>query len=252
MLWGGHRHRSRAPDIQGASASQQHNQVSLESMTVVFMDDNSSAIRDASEEENESNRFLVPRPALLPVARPQISAASLTSIEDTDNHPAEANGDQAGRAMLFGRYMGQVSARIERIWMRPRSVPTDGGFACLVQITQDRAGRVQEITLEKCTDDPRWQMSLVRAINAASPLPVPPDPTVFSNLLRMEFDSDPYGVGRSEDGFEPPAKADAMADPRSSSAPAGPVAAARSVRRLRPDGSLDLTIVGSPAQSTSE
>jgi len=107
--------------------------------------------------------------------------------------------------MMFGRYMGQISARVERAWLRPRSVPPQGSFACRVQITQDKRGNVEEVTLERCTEDPRWQMSLVKAIQGASPFPAPPDPAVFSNLITLEFDSDVYVAGSNTQGFEAPA-----------------------------------------------
>lgn len=205
---GAKRQKTRVPHVQGSSASQ-HNPVPRESMMVLFMDDDSSAIRDTSEDESESYHFLLPPQALIPASRPQISAENLALKDEEDGvPPTEANGDQSGRSMLFGRYMGQISARVERTWMRPRSAPTGGEFACRVQITQDQRGVVLEITLQKCTSDMRWQMSLVRAINAASPLPASPDPGVFSNMLTMEFDSNPYIEGGSDDGFEPIARSD--------------------------------------------
>jgi len=63
----------------------------------------------------------------------------------------------------------------------------------------------EEVTLERCTEDPRWQMSLVKAIQGASPFPAPPDPAVFSNLITLEFDSDVYVAGPNSQGFETPA-----------------------------------------------
>jgi hypothetical protein len=135
---------------------------------------------------------------------------------------------------------------VERAWMRPRSVTAAGSFSCRVQITQDKHGNVQEVTLEKCTDDPRWQVSLVRAITAASPLPAPPDPAVFSSLLTIEFDSDPYIVGGSDQGFEPVARAEASAVSRSTPESRFPSRPAVGARKMRSDGSMDLTIIGSP------
>ena len=253
LLWGGgHVQKQRMPNAQGASASQ-HDVKFLESMMVVFMEE-SPAIREPSPEEiTPSARFLLPQPPIRSLARPQISAPTVTSIEVVDERAAsEADGDQMGHSMLFGRYMGQISARVERAWARPRSVPTDGSFACRVQITQDEHGNVREVTLEKCTEDPQWQVSLVRAISAASPFPAPPDPAVFSNLLRMEFDSDPYVAGASDQGFEPAARAESRPGIQSSSDSRFPPTPASAKRRTRPDGSIDLTIVGSPAQISSQ
>src|SRR5262249_54368949 len=155
----------------------------------------------------------------------------------------EANGDAPGRSMLFGRYMGQIWSRIERVWMRPRSTLAAGKFACRAQITQDRAGRVQEVTLQECTNDARWQLSLVRAINGASPFPAPPDPSVFSNLITVEFDSDPYVSGGSGEGFEP--NSHALASSAGVDIPSQPSSPphGQSVREVLPDGSVKLTII---------
>jgi hypothetical protein len=53
----------------------------------------------------------------------------------------EAVGDPQTNAALFGRYMGQIAARIERSWMRPRTAVAGGRFDCRVRITQDRTGQ---------------------------------------------------------------------------------------------------------------
>src|SRR5689334_14156466 len=150
LVLGGHRHRQPStPNTEGASA-RPRDQKSPESMQVVFVDEESRTIRDSSQDP-DMNRFLLPPPRLSPIARRHIQTAALGSIEKPDDQTVvEAQGDQAGRALLFGRYMGQISARIERAWLRPRSVPSDvakgdsaesthpGAFSCRVQITQDQ------------------------------------------------------------------------------------------------------------------
>src|SRR4029077_13915320 len=48
-----------------------------------------------------------------------------------------------------------------------------------------------------------WQLSLVRAIESASPFPAPPDRSVFSPTLTFEMTADAYRQGASADGYEP-------------------------------------------------
>jgi hypothetical protein len=148
-------------------------------------------------------------------------AFELDTISETDNpdgvlSPQEEN--PAVRAQLFGRYRGQINARIERAWRRPRSSVADprevrppgadsesassGQFHCQAQIAQDVRGNVREIQLANCNGTVAWQMSLVAAIQQASPLPAPPTPSVFSNTLTLSFDAQPFGEGAREDGFE--------------------------------------------------
>lgn len=103
---------------------------------------------------------------------------------------APTDGEQATRAVLFGRYMGQINARIERAWTRPATLAGHDSFACRVSVVQDGVGNVQAVNLEQCTDDSRWQQSLVRAIRSASPLPAPPDSAIFTPTLRLVFSAD--------------------------------------------------------------
>ena len=105
-------------------------------------------------------------------------------------------------AALFGRYMGQVTARIERAWIRPRAPVNGREFQCRVRIEQDRLGTVEEVTLQRCNGDTRWQLSVERAIESASPLPAPPDPAVFTRLLTLELSSEAFEPAKSHEGFE--------------------------------------------------
>ena len=125
-------------------------------------------------------------------------------------------GDPALRALMAGRYRGQISARIERVWVRPRtpvddsrdgkatadSSQSDDTFSCQVQVRQDAAGNVQEVLLLRCNGTEAWRHSLVVAINQSSPLPAPPIPTVFSRELTMTFEAHAYEPGAPPDEYE--------------------------------------------------
>lgn len=107
--------------------------------------------------------------------------------EDTSDQDAEL----MARAKFAGIYESQVRARIERAWELSKGLPPDPDFSCLVQIHQQRDGRVREVelVLAKCKGSPAWQQSLVNAIQAASPLPAPPHPSVFVDSFSLVFDS---------------------------------------------------------------
>jgi hypothetical protein len=130
-------------------------------------------------------------------------AIDLAHAADTATVQSPEAHDAADRALLFGRYMGQVNARIERAWLRPRTAIENTLFQCQVAITQDKRGNVLEVTLQHCNGDGRWQQSLVNAIQSASPLPAPPTPEVFSGTLTSRFESTVYSSANSADGFEP-------------------------------------------------
>jgi hypothetical protein len=125
-----------------------------------------------------------------------------TAAESKEATPEDGSGDRQARAELFGRYLGQIQARVVSTWLRPRTPIGAESFACRVQIQQDVARKVQEVVLQECNGSPRWQVSLVDAIERASPLPAPPDPKVFAQSLQLTFASRPYDPNSSDDGFE--------------------------------------------------
>ena len=111
--------------------------------------------------------------------------------------------DQSSAGALYGRYVGQIRARIDRAWRRPRTAIGALTFQCQVQIEQDDRGEVADVTLVQCNGDGRWQLSLVRAIEAASPLPAPPDPAVFAHHILLEFRAMAYSPHAPAGLYEP-------------------------------------------------
>lgn len=126
--------------------------------------------------------------------------------DETESDEAnEAAGDPRGSAVLFGKYVGQVAARIERAWMRPRAPIDSGQFDCRAHVTQDRGGNVLAVNLENCSDDPAWRRSLESAILRASPLSAPPEPELFTAALSLDFSADQYQAGVTPDYLYEPA-----------------------------------------------
>jgi TonB C terminal len=134
-----------------------------------------------------------------------------------DEEPSKSSidsGDGTERARLLGIYTGQIQARVERVWRRPRTPVEEGSdsgksansvdyFYCQVQIVQDLSGNVQEILLPNCNGSIAWQRSLLLAIQEASPLPAPPSATVFSYSIAVDFHGYAYTKDSTEEGYEP-------------------------------------------------
>lgn len=139
---------------------------------------------------------------------PEISGSDGGTDESAPT--AEAMGDEAGRAMLFGRYMGQIKARIERAWEYPTEAGASWKFECKVQIKQNTRGEVLEVTLQRCGDDPAWQISLVHAIQSASPLSAPPSDTVFTDLMTLSFSANPQALAASDETSPEPSQGGAF------------------------------------------
>jgi hypothetical protein len=181
-----------APHIEGMAAASQ-NESATESVSVLLLVDRSitppeDSFSDqglASPELSEKLLLEASLVAAFPTPKmPEINTGD--GGMDEESPTAEATGDEAGRAMLFGRYMGQLKARIERAWEHPVASSVRQ-FECVAQIKQTANGEVQEVTLQRCGDDPIWQMSLVQAIQRASPLSAPPNENVFSAVVTLSF-----------------------------------------------------------------
>jgi hypothetical protein len=144
---------------------------------------------------------------------PPQNVDTLPLDEEKESESSSTNDEGAELARLYGIYSGQIQARVERIWSRPRTPVNEGAhsakapdvadyFHCQVQIAQDSTGNVQEVVLLNCNGTPAWQHSLVVAIQQASPLPAPPSPKVFIRTLSLDFSGYPYVAGGSAEGYE--------------------------------------------------
>lgn len=195
---------------------------------------------------NEAIRIVSPDPA--PAFEVEDGAS------DDAAEAAQTVGDPAVQSMLFGRYTGQISARVNRSWHRPRSaVSADSEatdtFRCQARITQDAGGNVKEIELISCDGTVAWQQSLVDAIQRASPLPAPPNPTVFTQALTLIFEADAYTPGSPEGEYEPQTHrlANASTDmPVPSNLPADTSSA------VQTDATLDPSIATAPMEVIAE
>ena len=143
-----------------------------------------------------------------------LNVETLALSEEAQASSASRDGaEDAEKARLFGIYTGQIQARIDRVWRRPRTPVNDGtestaaadsadSFQCEAQVVQDATGMVQEILLPRCNGSAAWQRSLVLAIQQASPLPAPPSAKVFSRSVTLDFIGIPYGSGAAEQDYE--------------------------------------------------
>jgi hypothetical protein len=213
LLWGGARVVPR-PDKNaagaGASALTSNAQPGP---TMILI--NLSAPLDAPAEadliEELASAGVAPKDLMIEIASsnplPAIPLTRDDTQQDQDAKTAEAIGNDAQRSLLLGMYMGQIKARIDRAWLRPRNPLKSDAFSCQVQIVQNSSGAVTEVALRRCNGDIRWQESLVAAIQSASPLPAPPDPSLFADQLMLGFEAAPYRLGAADQGYEPAALA---------------------------------------------
>ena len=103
-----------------------------------------------------SDRFLIPVAFSKPQPTPAIDLSSVDAQMSAAKINSSAN--DPGLTVMLGRYVGQIRARIDRAWIRPRAPITSGRFQCRTRIRQGSAGEVLEIELEACNEDPAWQL----------------------------------------------------------------------------------------------
>ena len=240
-------YQTRTPEAPGGSLPSSDDSA----LAVVFFDDRGSKPKTPPCSSDAVVLTPVGPVALrdVPALPPNPVLPNTASPSDERARSAEAQGDAGAFSLLYGRYLGQITARIERAWMRPRSSPGGDTFGCAVQVLQDERGQVLDVAVGRCNQDARWRASLVAAVRTASPLPAPPDARVFRRTLALSFASPAFVPGGSTQGFEPETLT-AMTVPSTMSAPASssPASAApdyleqlRALREGRP-GNVDLRI----------
>src|SRR5262245_32821304 len=203
MGWGG---RTAAPHPReglGANAIASSEEAVA---TLILIEEPGVGPRDEDALEKLASHGVVLQNFRLTIVSPNptVDAAIDTDDQPDERAPAEdpSSGDRQMQAALFGRYIGQIQARIERAWLRPRTQISGDTFECRVLVLQSSEGDVQEVTLQRCNGDVRWAVSLVQAIERSSPLPAPPKPAVFSHQIQLLFRAEAYVPGGETVGYE--------------------------------------------------
>jgi hypothetical protein len=198
LLLGNAAHKARPIEGLGsvAWASQGKKQ---ESMILLDLSALSAASHDERSTPENMSDDIDSQNFEIALASVEISPPPQLQIEDAEEGEVsnESAGDPAGAAVLFGRYMSQVAARIDRTWMRPRTPIAGGRFDCRARISQDRKGRVLSVELQDCGEDARWRESLTSAIVRASPLSSPPEQWLFAETVTLNFTATQYEADKS-------------------------------------------------------
>jgi len=108
--------------------------------------------------------------------------------------------------------------------------------------------------LLQCNGDTRWRLSLVQAVEMASPLPAPATPAVFARHLVLQFRAMAYSASSPADLYESPAVqvADARQEEGEQQSQNAIEALRAAVRAPHSDKVLELRIEGSKAEVEPE
>jgi colicin import membrane protein len=100
----------------------------------------------------------------------------------------ELRQDAARSSGAVASWQAQIAARIKRAWLQPPSAKP--GIECVLYVTQVPGGEVTNAHVGSCNGDQAVRESIEAAAYRASPLPPPPDPSVFERNLVITFRPD--------------------------------------------------------------
>jgi colicin import membrane protein len=101
---------------------------------------------------------------------------------------AEEHADASRNSAALASWESQIAARITRAWLRPPTAKT--GIDCMLNVTQVPGGEVTQVSIGQCNGDQAVRESIEAAVYRASPLPPPPDPSLFDRNLQIRFKPD--------------------------------------------------------------
>jgi len=102
---------------------------------------------------------------------------------------------QAPDSNEIAAYQFAISQKIERHWSPPASAGAE--LKCSVRVRQVPGGEVVGITILSCNGDEAVRRSVEAAIYRSSPLPEPPDPSLFDRNILLNL-----SIGDSDDRGE--------------------------------------------------
>ena len=109
--------------------------------------------------------------------------AELQAALETESDRADAEA-----AGLLDQYIRSIEARIRQNWNPPLSARA--GIDCVVNVVQLLTGDVTSVSVGRCNGDDAVRRSIEDAVRRASPLPKPPDPSLFERNLVVNFKPD--------------------------------------------------------------
>ena len=98
---------------------------------------------------------------------------------------AEDRASAARSSGALASWEAQIAARIQHAWLRPPAARA--GIVCELDVTQVLGGEVTNVRIGECNADQAVRDSIVAAAYRASPLPPPPDPSLFERELQITF-----------------------------------------------------------------
>jgi colicin import membrane protein len=97
----------------------------------------------------------------------------------------EETRTSAGFQSLKASYVRAIQAHVEQRWYEPPGVAA--GLSCTIYVTQIPGGEVVGMRFGTCNGNAAVRQSIETAVKNASPLPAPPEPSLFEREVELEF-----------------------------------------------------------------
>lgn len=97
----------------------------------------------------------------------------------------EETRTSAGFQSLKASYVRAIQAHVEQRWYEPPGVAA--GLSCTIYVTQIPGGEVVGMRFGSCNGNAAVRQSIETAVKNASPLPAPPEPSLFEREVELEF-----------------------------------------------------------------
>lgn len=94
--------------------------------------------------------------------------------------------DSRQRQRWITEYTALIAQKVERNWLRPSGTPH--GLTCKVLVHQLPTGDVVSVQVVRSSGNSVFDRSVENAVRKASPLPPPPDQSVFDREIEFKFE----------------------------------------------------------------
>lgn len=154
-----------------------------------------AAAEKAAAQKAAAERAAAQKAAALKAAQEKAAAQRAAQAQAADQSAAvaelqrslaaEEHADAVRSSAASASWQSAVQAKITRAWLKPPTARP--GIDCIVNVTQVPGGEVTEVSIGECNGDQAVRESIEAAVYRASPLPSPPDPSLFQRDLRIRF-----------------------------------------------------------------
>lgn len=120
----------------------------------------------------------------LSIPRQAAPESSIAMVEPSARTVTERNNTGEDDT---GDWTAEIQSAVHRNWLRPSGPRIPADFSCDVLIQLTRSGIVESARLTRDCGHPTLDASVISAVQAASPLPLPADMGEFTDTLLLTF-----------------------------------------------------------------